>query len=58
MPGVSHRLELRRDSAKITQCREYLLDLHGVDSEDIRGAAEILRKMNFDNRFLLKIAAL
>ncbi len=66
--GVSHEdvadedidllesIELDRGTVRITtQRREYALDIHRVDRDEIQRAAEILGKMNFDKRFLLKV---
>jgi hypothetical protein len=48
-------IELDRKAVRITtQRREYALDTRGVDRDEIRRAEEILHKMNFDRRFLLK----
>ena len=51
-------IELHRDAVRITtRRREYTLDTHGVDRDEIRRAAEILQQMNFDRRFLLKVGS-
>lgn len=48
-------LELGLSTVRIvTQHRKYLLDVQQVDGQEIRRAGEMLRKMNFDNRFVLK----
>lgn len=52
-------IELERSSVRITtQRREYALDIQDVDRGKIRRAAEILRRMNFDQRFLLKVGTI
>jgi hypothetical protein len=49
-------IELDRGSVRITtQRREYTLDIQDVNLDEIRRAARILRRMNFDQRFLLKL---
>jgi hypothetical protein len=53
---VLKSVELDRSSVRIiTQRREYTLDIQEVNPDEIRRAAEILHKMNFDQRFLLKL---
>ena len=48
-------VELERSAVRIrTQRREYALDTRGVNLDEMRRAAEILHKMNFDDSFLLK----
>jgi hypothetical protein len=49
-------IELDRRTVRITmQRRKYALDIQDVDRDNIQRAAEILRRMNFDQRFLLKL---
>lgn len=51
------RVELRdREITIITKEHRFDLDLRKVDKEDIEEAKKILNKMNFDNRFKMKIA--
>ena len=38
----------------ITRHRRYTLNVGGVDNEDLEEAQEILKQMNFDNRFELR----
>jgi len=39
-----------------TTMREYALDVRGVDERELKEAKRILRKMNFDDAFVLRIS--
>jgi hypothetical protein len=48
-----------RNTARIiTRRRTYALDLHDVEPDSLQAAVKILRKMNFDGSFLLKVGDL
>ena len=67
--GVRFSDEDRMDEDDMLQCieisqdvihlqamrREYDLDIYGIDKEELKRAVRILKKMNFDNAFELKI---
>lgn len=36
--------------------RDYSLDIYGIDKEELKRAVQILRKMNFDNAFELRVS--
>lgn len=49
-------IEFSREIVRIeTQCHEYTLDVSGVEARELKQAESILRKMNFDNAFMLRI---
>jgi len=51
-------IDFDRDTVRITtQRREYILDTHGVSQSEMKRAAEILHKMNFDKRFLFRLGS-
>ena len=50
------RLRMTRDRVEIeTTGRAYVLDISRADPEELRGARELLRRMNFDNGFELDL---
>ncbi|HXX23054.1 MAG TPA: hypothetical protein VEO19_07885 [Terriglobia bacterium] len=56
---ILQSIELERGAVRITtRRRQYDLDIQNVDRDQIRRAAEILRRMNFDQSFGLKIGAI
>ena len=49
-------IEFSREIVRIeTQYHEYTLDVSGVEARELEQAERILRKMNFDNAFILRI---
>ncbi|MDF1500067.1 MAG: hypothetical protein P1P76_06340 [Anaerolineales bacterium] len=49
-------IDFGRDVVRLeTQFREYELDVSGVDRQEWKQARRILKKMNFDRRFDLKL---
>jgi len=49
-------IELSREIVRIeTLYHEYTLDVSGVEVRELKQAERILRKMNFDNAFILRI---
>ena len=51
-----HSIEFSREVVHIqTDHREYTLDVGGVRERELRQAEKILRKMNFDHAFKLRI---
>lgn len=56
-PEYLSSLELTFGQAIVTtKNRTYVLDLSRIDKREIEAAEEVLRRMNFDNRFQLQIA--
>jgi len=56
---ILQSIELERGAVRITtRRRKYALDIQNVDRDQIRRAAEILRRMNFDQSFELRIGAI
>jgi len=56
---ILQSIELERGAVRITtRRRQYDLDIQNVDRDQIRRAAEILRRMNFHQSFGLKIGAI
>jgi hypothetical protein len=53
------RIQASRDRVEITttQQRRYILDVSGVNQEEMRNALKVLRKMNFDRSFELDSTA-
>jgi chloramphenicol 3-O-phosphotransferase len=50
------RIEVGKDLVRlVTNHRRYMLDVRHVDDDQKRRMKRILRKMNFDNRFTLKV---
>jgi hypothetical protein len=47
LQNVIHLRTLRRD---------YILDIHGIDRKELKRAEKVLRKMNFDHAFELRIS--
>ena len=53
---VLKEIEFRNDFVRIiTNRHQFELDLRKLDKEDIEQAKKFLRKMNFDNRFEIRI---
>jgi hypothetical protein len=49
-------IDFSREIVRIeTQHHEYTLDVSGVDARELKQAERILRKMNFDDAFILRI---
>lgn len=49
-------IEFSREIVRIeTQNQEYTLDVTGVEERELKQAEKILRKMNFDKAFILKM---
>jgi hypothetical protein len=49
-------IDFSREVVRIeTQYHEYTLDVSGVEMRELKQAEKILRKMNFDNAFILRI---
>jgi hypothetical protein len=53
------RIQISHDRMEITTIRRgrYLLDVSGVDPDEMRDVVKVLRKMNFDRNFELDSAA-